>query len=86
MNPHNSLLYYAMILLFYQQLNSGTAFNTTLNLTGYILLGLGIASYLLLYVMFFNAFDTVGGSYDFDFVRNKVYPHDQHHRGFSVQK
>lgn len=37
------------------QLSSGTtAFNTTLNLTGHILLGLGIASSLLMY-MFLKA-------------------------------
>lgn len=53
------------------QLNSGTTtFNATLNLTGHILLGLGIASSLLLY-MFFNAFDTVGGGDDYGFARNK---------------
>jgi len=56
---------------FVQQLNSGTTtFNATLNLTGHILLGLGIASSLLLY-MFFNAFDTVGGGDDYGFARNK---------------
>merc|ERR1712079_530199 len=44
------------------QLNSGsTTYNATLNLTGHILLGLGIASSLLLY-MFFNAFDSAGDS------------------------
>jgi len=54
------------------QLNSGTTtFNATLNLTGHILLGLGIASSLLLY-MFFNAFDTVGGGDDYGFAsKNK---------------
>merc|ERR1711997_601638 len=53
------------------QLNSGTTtFNATLNLTGHILLGLGIASSLLLY-MFFNAFDTVGGGDDYGFARNQ---------------
>jgi len=52
------------------QLNSGTTtFNATLNLTGHILLGLGIASSLLLY-MFFNAFDTVGGD-GYGFAKNK---------------
>merc|ERR1719411_788001 len=52
------------------QLNSGTTtFNATLNLTGHILLGLGIASSLLLY-MFFNAFDTVGGD-GYGFTKNK---------------
>jgi hypothetical protein len=41
-------------------------------LTGHILLGLGIASSLLLY-MFFNAFDTVGGGDDYGFAsKNKV--------------
>merc|ERR1711953_584019 len=56
------------------QLNSGsTSFNATLNLTGHILLGLGIASSLLLY-MFFNAFDEVGsdsGGYGHGFFKNK---------------
>ena len=70
-----------MILLFNQQLNSGTTtFNATLNLTGHILLGLGIASSLLLY-MFFNAFDTVGGGDDYGFARNKVFTPGQHFRG-----
>ena len=69
-----------MILLFNQQLNSGTTtFNATLNLTGHILLGLGIASSLLLY-MFFNAFDTVGGGDDYGFARNKVFTPGQHFR------
>ena len=42
-------------------MNSGTAtFNTTLNLTGHILLGLGIASGLLAY-MFIQALNGLGG-------------------------
>ena len=53
------------------QLNSGsTTFNATLNLTGHILLGLGIASSLLLY-MFFNAFDSAGNEYG-GYGKNKV--------------
>lgn len=43
------------------QLNSGaTGFNATINLTGHILLGLGIASALLMY-MFIRAFDQGDG-------------------------
>ena len=53
------------------QLNSGTTtFNATLNLTGHILLGLGIASSLLLY-MFFNAFDSAGNEGDYGYFASK---------------
>jgi len=56
------------------QLNTGsTTYNSTLNLTGPILLGLGIASSLLMY-MFFNAFgasnNDYGGGYGDGFFRN----------------
>ena len=48
------------------QINTGgTTFNTTLNLTGHILLGLGIASSLLLY-MWLEALDG-GDSYGYGY-------------------
>ena len=56
------LLSQNQLSILFLQLNSGsTTYNATLNLTGHILLGLGIASSLLLY-MFFNAFDSAGDS------------------------
>merc|ERR1719277_2143353 len=46
------------------QLNSGsTSFNTTLNLTGPILLGMGIAAATLFYA-YFNAFQGGSGGYN----------------------
>lgn len=52
------------------QLNSGsTSFNTTLNLTGPILLGLGIATATLFYA-YFNAFS--GGSSDSGYGYNRM--------------
>ena len=42
--------------------SSGTSYNVTLNLTGHILMGLGIATSLLLY-MFLNGMDNAGYGY-----------------------
>ena len=44
------------------QLGAGTNFNVTLNLSGLILLGLGLSTALLAY-MFLNSFKDDGGSY-----------------------
>lgn len=44
---HSLALFFVLLV---SQLGPGTSFNTTLNLTGHILLGLGIASSILAFI------------------------------------
>ena len=54
--PHHKKSSQLLTILKNQLTSTNTNFNTTLNLTGHILLGLGIATSLLL-VMFLEAYD-----------------------------
>ena len=63
-NNIRSWIKVSLFFLYHLQLStSSTTYNATLNLTGHILLGLGIASSVLLY-MFFQAFKKSDSGYE----------------------
>ena len=66
------------------QLGTGDNFNVTLNLSGLILLGLGLSTALLAY-MFLNSFKDDGGSYNTGY-GYESYGHDTSGTGYDYRR